>query len=62
MPHPDQAKGRRRAVIDGVEPTIDLGRFAIKRIVGERIDVKADIFADGHDEVLRPADLATCRQ
>ena len=51
MPHPDQAKGRRRAVIDGVEPTIDLGRFAIKRIVGERIDVKADIFADGHDEV-----------
>jgi starch synthase (maltosyl-transferring) len=51
MPHPDQATVCRRAVIEGVEPTIDLGRFAIKRIVGERIDVKADIFADGHDEV-----------
>ena len=30
-------------------PEIDAGRFPIKRVVGERVLVTADIHADGHD-------------
>ncbi len=40
---------RRRVVIEGVSPEIDGGRFPIKRTVGEKVVVEADIFADGHD-------------
>jgi starch synthase (maltosyl-transferring) len=43
--------GRRRVVIENVKPEIDGGRFPIKRIVGEKVVVTADIFADGHDAV-----------
>lgn len=43
--------GRRRVVIEAVEPEIDGGRFAIKRTVGESVIVSADLFADGHDLV-----------
>jgi starch synthase (maltosyl-transferring) len=39
----------RRVVIERVEPEVDGGRFAIKRIVGEAVRVRADIYADGHD-------------
>lgn len=42
-------EGRRRVVIEGVKPEIDRGRFPIKRTVGERVVVEADIFADGHE-------------
>ncbi|HEX4143272.1 MAG TPA: alpha-1,4-glucan--maltose-1-phosphate maltosyltransferase [Pirellulales bacterium] len=45
------ADGRRRAVIEGVEPAIDAGRFPIKRIVGDRVLVQADVFGDGHDAI-----------
>jgi starch synthase (maltosyl-transferring) len=41
--------GRVRAVIEGVRPEVDCGRFPIKRVVGERVVVEADAFADGHD-------------
>ncbi|HET6493313.1 MAG TPA: maltotransferase domain-containing protein, partial [Burkholderiales bacterium] len=41
--------GRRRVVIEAVSPAVDGGRFPIKRIVGDRVTVEADIFADGHD-------------
>ncbi len=41
-----------RVVIERIRPEIDGGRFAIKRTVGERVDVIADIFADGHDVVV----------
>ncbi len=44
-------KDRRRVVIEGVEPEIDGGRFPIKRTLGERVIVEADVFADGHDAV-----------
>ena len=39
----------RRVVIENVQPQIDCGRFPIKRVVGDRVKVTADIFADGHD-------------
>ena len=42
---------RQRVVIEGVEPEVDGGRFPIKRVVGERVTVEADVFADGHDSV-----------
>jgi starch synthase (maltosyl-transferring) len=44
-------EGRKRVVIEHVEPEIDGGRFPIKRVVGEKVVVQADIFADGHDSV-----------
>jgi starch synthase (maltosyl-transferring) len=43
--------GRKRVVIERVQPEIDGGRFPIKRVVGEKVVVQADIFADGHDSV-----------
>lgn len=39
----------RRVVIENVQPQLDCGRFPIKRIVGDRVIVTADIFTDGHD-------------
>ncbi len=41
--------GRARAVIEAITPAVDGGRFAVKRLVGDRVDVEADCFADGHD-------------
>jgi starch synthase (maltosyl-transferring) len=38
-----------RLVIDHVTPTVDDGRFAAKRVVGEPIVIGADIFGDGHE-------------
>jgi len=35
--------------IENVEPEIDGGRWPIKRVVGEMVDVAADIFKEGHD-------------
>ncbi len=51
MSHFDRAAGRSRVVIENMEPVVDGGRFALKRIAGERLDVRVDIFTDGHDEV-----------
>ena len=46
-PFPDE--GRRRVVIEAVAPAVDGGRYPIKRVVGDRVNVEADVFADGHD-------------
>jgi starch synthase (maltosyl-transferring) len=40
-----------RIMIEKVTPEINGGKFPIKRIVGERVVVRANVFADGHDEV-----------
>jgi starch synthase (maltosyl-transferring) len=42
-------EGRKRVVIEAVNPEIDGGRFPSKRTVGEKVIVEADIFADSHD-------------
>jgi len=39
----------RRVVIESVQPEVDGGRFPIKRTIGEKVKVRADIFADGHE-------------
>ena len=44
--------GRVRTIIDAVLPVVDAGRFAVKRTAGEKLEVKAHCFAEGHD-VLR---------
>jgi len=46
------ANGRVRAVIDQVLPSVDGGRFAVKRVAGDAVAVRAHCFTDGHD-VLR---------
>jgi starch synthase (maltosyl-transferring) len=45
------ADGRRRVVIEAVTPEIDGGRFPVRRVVGEKVTVRADVFGDGHDEL-----------
>ncbi len=39
----------RRVVIEGLQPEIDGGKYPVKRTVGERVEVEADIHADGHE-------------
>ena len=53
-----------RVCIEAVTPSVDNGRFAVKRSVGERVCVEADAFCDGHDRIAvavlwRPADAKT---
>ena len=43
--------GRRRVVVEGLAPEVDCGRFPVKRVVGDAVEVRADVFADGHDVV-----------
>ncbi|AQT68453.1 Alpha-1,4-glucan:maltose-1-phosphate maltosyltransferase 1 [Anaerohalosphaera lusitana] len=43
--------GRKRVVIEYVGPQIDGGQFAIKRVPGEKVDVEAHIYCDGHDQI-----------
>ena len=40
-----------RIAIERVEPACDDGRFAVRRVVGERVEVSADIWMDGHDKL-----------
>ncbi len=42
---------RQRVMIRQVHPEVAGGRFAIKRVIGERVIVEADVFADGHDAI-----------
>ncbi len=55
------AVAQSRVAIEKVEPELDGGRFPIKRVVGDRLAVAADIFMDGHAQLaaallVRPAD------
>jgi starch synthase (maltosyl-transferring) len=38
-----------RIVIQYPAPAVDGGRYPVKRVVGDRIEVSVDIFRDGHD-------------
>jgi starch synthase (maltosyl-transferring) len=39
----------RRFHIEDVYPSVDAGRYPVKRIVGETVEVWADVFRDGHN-------------
>lgn len=43
--------GRYRVIIEGVSPEVDGGRYPAKAIAGDTVNVEADIYADGHDEL-----------
>jgi starch synthase (maltosyl-transferring) len=47
----DSAAGRSRVIIEDVTPSVDGGGFPVKRVVGDRVTVEADVFADGHDAI-----------
>ena len=40
---------QRRVIIENVQPQIDNGTFFIKRIIGQSINITADVLSDGHD-------------
>jgi starch synthase (maltosyl-transferring) len=46
---PGPAKLRRTVMIENVAPTVDGGRYPVKREVGTSVEVSADIFKEGHD-------------
>jgi starch synthase (maltosyl-transferring) len=52
VPARAKAKPPNRIRIEHPAPTVDDGRWPVKRTVGDTVDVSADIFRDGH-EVLR---------
>ncbi len=49
MALPKSTQPPARIQIQAVEPLLDCGRFAVKRTVGDRVDVYATIVKDGHD-------------
>ena len=52
VPARAKANPPSRIRIEHPAPTVDGGRWPVKRTVGDTVDVSADIFRDGH-EVLR---------
>jgi starch synthase (maltosyl-transferring) len=46
--------------IEDIFPSIDCGRFPVKRIAGESVEVWANIYRDGHDVI--SADLIWRRE
>jgi starch synthase (maltosyl-transferring) len=56
QPTPDTQRGAGaskpappRIVIQYPTPTVDDGRYPVKRVVGDAVTIEADIFRDGHD-------------
>ncbi len=43
--------GQTRVVIENVQPEINHGKHAAKRVVGQKLQVTADFMADGHDVI-----------
>ncbi len=43
--------GQVRVIIENVQPQVDGGMYPAKRTIGERVEVSADIFGDGHDHI-----------
>jgi starch synthase (maltosyl-transferring) len=49
MPVPRAKDPPPRIQIQDVRPQVDHGRYAVKRTVGDRVDVSATVFRDGHE-------------
>ena len=45
----DTLGGRRRVIVEGLRPEVDGGRYAAKRVLGDRMVVEADLLVDGHE-------------
>jgi len=46
----DAGRVLNRLLIERVTPQLDGGRYPVKRVVGDRVDVGADVIKDGHDQ------------
>ena len=42
-------QNQKRVVIDRISPQLNGGKFPIKRVVGQMVQVSADVLVDGHD-------------
>lgn len=42
-------QNQTRIIIENVLPQLDCGNFAVKRIIGQKVVVTANVFSDGHD-------------
>ncbi len=51
VPAQASAKPPPRVHIEDPQPLLDCGRYAVKACVGDRVDVSATIFRDGHDRL-----------
>src|SRR5215207_2627363 len=51
VPLPDSLDPPSPVIIERVEPEIDGGRYPVKRVQGDTLEVSADIFKDGHDKI-----------
>src|SRR5262245_49667245 len=63
MPPQKQRAEPCRILIERVTPELDVGRWAVKRCIGDRLEIGADIIKDGHDLVnarIRYRSPATC--
>jgi len=47
--HDPSRQAPRRIVIQYPTPTVDDGRYPVKRCVGDTVRVQADVFRDGHE-------------
>jgi starch synthase (maltosyl-transferring) len=45
-------EGRKRVVLENIQPQLDCGRTTARRFLGDRIVVSAALYSDGHDHVL----------
>src|SRR5690349_14278927 len=48
---PEDAQVRARVRVSDVTPQIDCGRYTVKRVVGDSVEVRATVVADGHAQV-----------
>src|SRR3954451_12797101 len=51
MPVPKTAAPPARIQIQKVTPQVDCGRYPLKRTIGDRVEVSATIFRDGHEQL-----------
>ena len=40
-----------RLVVEGITPKVEGGAFPVRRVVGDTLEVRADIFGDGHEQL-----------
>jgi starch synthase (maltosyl-transferring) len=45
------AEGRKRIIIEEVQPQVNCGRYSAKRTLGDTVTITAAVFGDGHDHV-----------
>ncbi len=51
LPAPPPDTAAPRIAIEAITPQVDDGKYPARRIVGQNVEVRADIIADGHDKL-----------